>query len=270
MDTGSIMRIVVTGSEGYIGTNLCKSLRNLSYEVMGLDKINGGDILWDDIEERITKFRPDWIIHLAALPSIAACEENKEQATLENVKTSEVISDIAVNIGCPVIFSSSQASKDPASSHYALCKFEAEKIFRFMNGGYILRFSNIYGGGGYVEKKNSVMASFVKAYKKGEPLIANGDGAQGRDFLHMDDLSQIIIDLMNFAPTKMYDMDVGTGVATSILDVVKMFDCKYTLNPDSGLVGLESNFADTTMMENLIGYYPRPKMKEWIKEITKC
>ena len=49
------MRVVVTGSAGYIGSNLCRSLRGLNHDVLGLDKTNGGDILWDDITNRITK-----------------------------------------------------------------------------------------------------------------------------------------------------------------------------------------------------------------------
>jgi nucleoside-diphosphate-sugar epimerase len=262
------VRVVVTGSEGYIGTNLCKLLRSFNFDVLGLDKVNdGGDIVWDGIEDRIRSFKPDWIVHLAALPAILACEENKEQATIDNVKTTEIISDIASELNCPVMFSSSQAAKNPKSSHYAWCKNESEEILNTINSGYIMRFSNIYGGCKYLEKKSSVMALFAKAYLLDKLLVVNGDGKQGRDFLHVDDLIKIISDLMNITPTKMYTIDIGTGIATSILDVVKMFGDNYIYNPDSSSVGLESNFADTTMMKRLVDYVPVPRMKEWIEEI---
>lgn len=263
------MRIVVTGSDGYIGSNLCKSLRNDRHDVLGLDKATGDNLNSPKIPDRIRKFRPDWIIHLAALPAIIACEENKEQATYDNVKTTEIVSEIGLELDCPIMFSSSQASKNPESSHYAWCKKESEDTLKLVNGGYILRFSNIYGGDRYLEKKSSVMANFGNAFLSGKPLVLNGDGSQGRDFLHMDDLAQVMTDLMNFQPTRMYSLDVGTGISTPLLDVAEIFGCEYTLNPDSSTIGLESNFADTGMMEKLIGYHPRPRMEEWIKEI-KC
>jgi nucleoside-diphosphate-sugar epimerase len=262
------MRIIITGSSGYIGNNLCKALRSLNHDVMGIDKITGDNINSIGVKELIVKFKPDWIVHLAALPSILACEEHKEQATYDNVKTTEVISEAASEIGCPVMFSSSQAAKNPESSHYAWCKHESETLLNEMNSGYVLRFSNIYGGDNYAEKKSSVMAQFVKAYREGKALVANGNGSQGRDFLHLNDLLNVMIDLMDVPPSTMHTLDVGTGIATSILDIIKMFNCPYILNTNSSSVGIESNFADVIMMKLLIGYAPKPRMREWVKEIT--
>jgi len=259
-------RIICTGSAGFIGYNLCKTLKNTGYAVLEIDKKDGNNIHSTEVQTRMLKFKPDVIVHLAGIPSIKQCEAEPFLAYIDNVNTTDVMSDIALKTECPIFFASSQAAKNPESSHYANHKNQCEEILHDSNIGYIMRFSNVYGGLKYIDKKDSVIAKFMKAHMMNEPLIINGNGTQGRDFLHLDDLIKVIISLFDWIPSKMHTIDVGTGTEVSITDVAKMFGNTFKYDSDSSMVGVESNHADVDMLRNIIGYIPKLRLESWVKE----
>jgi len=73
-----MIKILLTGASGFIGTNLLQFLANKNYEVINIDYENPKDKhsvdLWrkidirnyDKLKEEILSFSPDYIIHLAA------------------------------------------------------------------------------------------------------------------------------------------------------------------------------------------------------------
>ena len=75
---GACMKVIVTGSSGFIGTNLIQFFIENEIKVLGLDVVKPRDISHDeifkfcDIRDSITlslilnDFQPDYIIHLAA------------------------------------------------------------------------------------------------------------------------------------------------------------------------------------------------------------
>ena len=72
------IKILVTGGSGFIGTNLIEDLISEGYDVKNIDikspKIKNRENIWEDVditnyslfEKCVTKFDPDYIIHLAA------------------------------------------------------------------------------------------------------------------------------------------------------------------------------------------------------------
>jgi UDP-2-acetamido-2,6-beta-L-arabino-hexul-4-ose reductase len=55
------MRILVTGAKGFIGKNLCLTLKNAGHEVFEYD-LGSTD---DELKDYVAK--ADWIIHLAGI-----------------------------------------------------------------------------------------------------------------------------------------------------------------------------------------------------------
>jgi len=45
----SKLKIIITGSEGFIGKHLCKALKKLGYEIVGIDIKNENFIRKEDI-----------------------------------------------------------------------------------------------------------------------------------------------------------------------------------------------------------------------------
>lgn len=244
-----IENVTITGSSGYIGENLIRFLNSKGvFKIYCIDKVNG--VRAEDVDYILNT---DVIIHLAAISGIPACENDPEEAILSNVSASYNILNLAYKNNIPVILASSQAAKTPSASIYATTKFametEAKRLNKLGANNKILRFSNVFGGHKYLEKKNSVLSCFAKAYINGEVAKIHGDGCQERDFLHVDDLCKVIYEIAE----KIYDItedtiDIGTGFPTSIKDIVQYLDMKYTYS-DERDGGEECNFADTLIME---------------------
>ena len=107
-------------------------------------------------------------------------------------------------------------------SPYGVTKLAGENYCRAYAKSYglstvALRFSNVYGP--YSNKKNSVVAKFIKSAMAKQPLTINGTGAQTRDFIFVKDLVEALIACMN-KPLKGFNLfQIASGTETSINDL---------------------------------------------------
>jgi UDP-glucose 4-epimerase len=251
--------IMITGASGYIGSNLCEMLQQ-KYNIIQIDTKMNTDI--NNIN--LFDYYIDCIVHLAAYPSISDCEQNPHIAIKNNVLNTIKISEYAKKLNIPVIFSSSQAVKNPNSSVYAMTKNICEQIFKQYNKYFILRFSNVYGGKNFINEKSSVIATFLRAYKNNQKIIINGDGLQTRDFIHCNDICKVIIKCIE-SPYINKILDIGTGKETTILKVANMFKTNTIHNFNSNTIGVKSNFANTNNLFDLFNYIPSDKLFSYIK-----
>ena len=61
------MKIIITGSSGFLGKRLVKSLLKKNHDIFEYDILNGYDILnIEQLEKLFIEYKPDSIIHLAA------------------------------------------------------------------------------------------------------------------------------------------------------------------------------------------------------------
>lgn len=252
--------ILLTGSEGYIGKNL-KRIFKKNYNFINVDKKTG------DRAENILDFEGiDYIIHLASLPGVKDCQENPDQAFIDNVSSTVHLIKASWAFNIPMIFTSSQAAKDPLSSLYATTKRAGEVEAERYNNQYgnikILRLSNVYGGTYYIRTKNSVISKFINAEKRKENLVINGDGSQTRDLVHVDEVCRCINLALNEVKIS-YPIDVGTGISRSIQEVADMISKNQKYNPE-GIVGAENNIADTSDAYNYLGFQAQDKLEEYL------
>lgn len=259
------MKILITGSNGYIGTNFYKRYKDqIEFKFCDIDTLlSPAQILEiEDIEDC------DAIIHLAALSGISACENNHIFAVVDNILTAQNVFKLAFKKSIPVVFSSSQAAKDPSSSIYASMKFTCEQMAKyyrsFESNIYILRFANVYGGYGYLEKKQTCVKQFITNYKKGLPFEVHGDGTQGRDFVHVWDVCESIYRILMNTPYCNIPIDVGTGKETSIIDLANMFPDRKINFINSRNAGTDSSVADTSILNSIINFVPQRKLEDYI------
>jgi UDP-glucose 4-epimerase len=67
----------------------------------------------------------------------------------------------------------------------------------------------------------SVLISFFKKIKDGEPITIYGDGNQTRDFVHVYDIVEVIIKSTKAEITGAEIYNVGTGRETKILELAE-------------------------------------------------
>ena len=263
------MKILLTGSEGYIGQNITEYFKERDgYEIVGIDKRMG--IRVED-HKVLSDHNIGGIIHLAATASITSCDRAPQEAVVNNFWTCQNMFEAALLLNVPCIFTSSQAAKEPMNSMYALTKYTSEVAANiFLDKGAdikVLRLANVYGGYGYLRKKDSVVQKFAMATIKDTPKIINGDGSQTRDFIHVDDVCRSIHLALESGIVDI-PVDIGTGIETSMLELAKMFGGTFTFNSESDTIGTSSNVANTADAKKYLAFEAVHSIEDYVKNIS--
>ena len=259
------MTILITGSKGFIGSNLIPALKD--HTIIEWDRSDGDDIFDDEIDEAVWK--SDIIIHLAADTNVAKSFKEPEETFYNNVVGTARIAELAVVHRKKLIFPSSAAVYFPDLSPYAKSKAVAEDIVKGIRGltdVVIFRFFNIFGPNMNPDS-GSLMYNFLTA----NDLVVFGDGEQRRDFIHVRDVVDIIKESFN---DKWNDkiIDVGTGQSYSVNYVAGLFShyrnmpIKY--KPPQREI--KWSIANRTMLDMLYKKQLRTELNKDIENLCKA
>lgn len=262
------IRVLITGAYGYIGHNLQPFLREKGYEVVCVDRKLGNEVL-DITEETLIELGIDHVVHLAAISGLANCAENLQQAYIDNIKSVTHLFNEMGKAKVNGTFASSQAAKTPTANYYGLTKYFGELEAEIVRRKYsinlnVLRFTNIYGGLLFLETKNTVVSRFANSKKQGLPLTINGAGNQERDFIHVNDVCEAIWRSILFGCE--WNVDIGTGVATTIRQLAEHFNHRFTNNMTSDTIGTIRNVADPKHAYHYLGFKSKIELKEQIRK----
>lgn len=176
-------KVLVTGSAGMLGIDLCKELSD-DYDVIGLDiRTQGSKVIRCDITQRdnviklIVGAKPDFIIHAAAFTEVDRCEKETDKALHINTESTENVALSALELKIPFIYISTDfvfngskkspyIEEDPTGpiNAYGRSKLGGEKKAGALDKYIIIRTSWLYGANG----KNFVEAilDFAKTQKE--------------------------------------------------------------------------------------------------------
>ena len=157
-------KILITGSQGQLGTALQKKL-NDKFNILPTDKIiseslNNKKFRHLDITERknvetlIGEFQPDIIINCASYTDVDGCEKNKDQAHLINVVGLKNLIHASgygtyfIHISSDYVFDGKNgpySEEDPTYplNYYGKTKLESENILRGSRRKYLIIRSNV-------------------------------------------------------------------------------------------------------------------------------
>lgn len=285
--------ILITGADGYIGTNLKLTLAREGYNIIQVDKEyctyaelvqNYADPTHDEYSQIFETI--DFIVHLGAISGIKNCADDPLQATIDNVQSTTLLMKYANDNKIPLIFASSQAAKDPSSSFYASTKYMGEanaKDFNEMDGmNVVLRFANVYGGEKSIGYKTSVISKFLSDWYYRRMITIDGTGEQRRDFLHVNDICYTISELISYYFENGADefkedlcqvpFDVGTGISYSINDVKKIMDRYADLQweyNDKSDGGAATSVADVEPLEKILKCKPSDSLKDYLIDMLE-
>ncbi|MDO8658379.1 MAG: NAD(P)-dependent oxidoreductase [Candidatus Levybacteria bacterium] len=235
------MKIVITGSTGFIGQALIRYLRDIKgdHQIQTLDR-NKHSL--QDKASLLSLFRNcDLVFHLAAV-------NNKDDPNLfttnvlGTINVLEAINEVA-DPSCKIIFTSSfSVYKLPKkneiiterftthpSNKYGLSKLISEKILELYSQNsnkkiVILRISNPYGPK-MTPYKHSVVATFFAKALEDKPLVIHGKGTQTRDFIYIDDVvAALWKSAITSLPSPFSIINVCSGTQTSIESLIRIIE----------------------------------------------
>jgi dTDP-4-dehydrorhamnose reductase len=101
-----LIKVFVTGGNGQLGIDLCKSITSLhdTYELYAPTRKVLDLRRFNDVEEQIINFAPDIIIHSAAYTDVAQAEVDKENCYQDNVLVTENLIKICKRLNCKLAF----------------------------------------------------------------------------------------------------------------------------------------------------------------------
>ncbi len=216
------MKVLVTGHKGFVGKHLVKKLEDEGHFVTGLDIKNGEQ---EDVTKAATFDLPevDVVIHLAANCSNPLSMKNPTWDAETNIMGTIQTLEYCRKHNVPIIFySTCRVVTDDADYFYdsfedtqpcnldyrnmrppyGLSKLTAEKYIELYatlwNVKYfILRPGTIYGPGQDGTEEAGWVYHFVNKAIKKEPITIFGDGNQTRDVVHVKDIVDLTVTMMN-------------------------------------------------------------------------
>ena len=234
------MRVLVTGSAGFVGKHTVTALEARGDEVILCDKVIGDDLSYSGVAERLLHRDPDIVVHLASSCSTPGSLMDPMGTYRDTVATAANIIEAARRKDVPVIVTSSVKARD-GYTPYGAAKQMVETWALEYRHAYKLpivinRPGTIYGPGQEGSPESGWIAWFLKAKEEKLRVTVNGSGKQVRDLLHVSDYVRLLLmqidDIEKYNNGYIYDVGGGTRNAVSVLDIVEYLRLKHEFGPE--------------------------------------
>ena len=231
------MKILVTGATGYIGSHVCRLLKEYGHYVTGWDINIHGE--YNNINAYCDEFYKvdvtencwgsyDAVIHLAGMSIVPYSLLNPTEYYRVNIMgTANLIDHVDTD---HVLFASTSSAWEMASP-YAISKVGAEDVIKEKAKGYtIFRFFNVSGTDGVNRQLGSpthlIRIAAECAARKRDYVEIYGtdyetrDGTCIRDYVHIVDLANAILNAVNNGPVNTPYECLGSNVGYSVKEVL--------------------------------------------------
>jgi ADP-L-glycero-D-manno-heptose 6-epimerase len=258
--------IIITGTKGFIGSNLKKELED-KFTIIEINEnifkeVNWKESLsinfWQDIE---------CVFHVGACSD--TLETNVNYMMLVNYEFTKHIMGLCKSKNIPMVYSSSAANYGTNNLYpanlYGWSKYVAEQ-YVIKNNGIALRYFNVYGPNEHNKGKMSSLAyqSYIK--HKNHEDIKLFPNKPKRDFVYIKDIvSANIFAFDNFNKNQGNYYEVGSGTANTFESVLDFMGIPYTYT-DENLI--PNGYQFFTQSDNTLwmkGWTPQFQLEQGIK-----
>jgi UDP-glucose 4-epimerase len=249
------MKTIITGGAGFIGSAVTERLQQEGHEILIIDNLSFGnrdfvqisdlnfklvDILQLEAVDKIfNEFKPDNVIHLAAVHFIPWCNERPYEASHINIQGTINVLDACRKYAVKKVFFASTAAVYPIYDHavketdetgpldiYGLSKLTGEHLcneFHLMSGipTIICRFFNAFGPN---ETNPHLIPEIQKQINEGKRKIKLGNLTPKRDFIHTHDMASAVSTLLNKVEAGIDVYNLGRGIEYSVTEIVEAFE----------------------------------------------
>src|SRR5713101_5915012 len=281
--------VVVTGGAGFIGSHLVDALVARGLRVRVVDNFTTGrreslnpaaELLTADIRDATTLppafAGADCVFHTAALPRVMVSIEHPVETHMTNVVGTLNVLIAARDRGVRrVVYSGSSSvygdqpilpltesmAPNPLNP-YALQKLTGEQYTRIFHKLFgletvTLRYFNV-----------NVLSVFLRQKRAGEPLTIYGDGAQTRDFTHVDDVVRANCLAMEAPAADGRAINIGRGRNLSGNRIAELIGGPTEhLAPRPG--DARHTLADISQAREILGWEPEVATEDAVRELVR-
>jgi dTDP-L-rhamnose 4-epimerase len=137
------------------------------------------------------------------------------------------------------------------------------------------RYQNVYGPGQSLSNPyTGILSIFSTQIRNLNPIQIFEDGNESRDFVYIDDVVNATILGLEMKEANGQVFNVGSGVATTVLDVANSLVKSYQIDVPVKITGkfrlgdIRHNFASLEKINKLLGYVPKVDFKQGINNFT--
>lgn len=304
-------RVMVTGGAGFIGAHLVVRLLRDGARVAVVDDfstgtrpalrpafaagLRDGDVFTADIgtgdgARAVEDWAPHTLIHLAAQSRVAASVTDPVRDAQTNIVGTVSLLAAAARHGVRrVVYASSggtvygdrtgaTAETQPHApiSPYGLSKSTAEQYLRLYHDLFGLAYTslalgNVYGPGQDGGSGCGVIGRFVADLLAGRTPTVTGDGAQTRDFVHVDDVVEAFMLACRYPGNRV--INIGSGVETSVDEALRLVcDClgvpvaRRRRPAPPGEV--RRNRLDPALARRVLRWQPRVPLEQGVRDLV--
>lgn len=294
----AIGKVLVTGSNGTIGTALCECLLKEGYDIVGVDVTRNK---WNRRVDEITMISDlrqtsfvdklpknfHLIVHLAANARVYELVKEPKLAR-DNFEVVVNILEFARLNNINIMFASSRevygntrdeprrddtVYVESCESPYAASKIGAEAFVHSYHRCYgidsvILRFSNVYGK---YDDSDRVIPTFIRAARKDEEIVVFGE-EKLLDFTYIDDcVNGMMKCIERFENIKNNAFNIASGEGTRLSRVAELIidqmGSKSKVSVQESRTGEIARFvADISKARKFLDYSPRVPIEEGIEK----
>jgi UDP-glucose 4-epimerase len=299
-----LLKILVTGGAGFIGSHVVDAYVTAGHEVAVLDDLSTGredninedaklhraDVRdLDQVQKAIAAFKPEVVNHHAAQSEVPKSVADPGYDALVNVVGGLNVLRASVDNGVrKVIFSSTggalygEPDVVPADedhpirplSPYGTSKFAFEQYLSTFERTFglkytTLRYANIYGARqDFFAEEGRVVAIFASRMIEGKPVTIDGDGTQSRDMLHVGDVAIANIAALDRGDGGTYH--ISTGIPVTVNDLFRKLALltEYRLEPRFGPPRKGDVYRialDNARANRELGWEPRIQLEEGLR-----
>ncbi len=299
-------RCLLIGGAGFIGSRLAVGLSRHGYDITVCDRLNKKDVPSDikeynyfyidyfqeDFSDEIIKKQDLIILLISSIGPGSSMEEAgkcygrdvvRMTGLLEQMRRCGVRRLVFISSGGTIYgnqereFLCENMVSAPIN-HYGIMKLTQEKILMMYNKLYgmenvIFRLSNPYGPGQQSSSGIGAVTAFLENIVFGEKIVIYGDGDIIRDYIYIDDAVEMIRRVIEseYKDCDMPVFNVGTGIGTSILQVVSIIEgvtgkkanVEYREKRD---VDVKRNVLDISKISSVIENYQCLSLMEGVRK----
>ncbi len=302
--------VLITGGAGFIGSHTAERLASGGARVVVLDNFCdfydpaikraraarlasiGVDVREGDIRDEglvgalHEEFRPDAVVHIAAMAGVRPSIENPKLYAEVNLDGTVNLLDAAVATGVKkfvfassssvygnnekVPFSEDDPVDEPISPYAATkraCELLAHSYWHLHRlPVFCMRFFTVYGPG---QRPDLAISKFMRMIAAGEEIPFFGDGSSSRDYTYIDDIVDGVMAALDRCDRfRIYNLGGSSPVtlAELVTQIEKVVGREARLDRRPAQAGdVERTYADLTRVRAELGYEPRVTLADGLR-----